>query len=373
MKYILFAVFLIMLSFACASKTRPTNLQELQDVRLAELMALDTMKIDYTDYEDVPSVAETAKQIGMPVKGSNGKIDWSDYYQRFLTVHHRADFNADGTLSTDEFIRYNAFVKQAKLLSELKDRIRLSRDIVYGETLHGKILDLDLYMPMDSILNPPLIVWVHGGGWRAGSKENCLLNWLAGDGYAVASINFSSTLDAPFPQNIQDIQEALRWLYSNSEEFGFSNEGFVLAGHSSGAHLAALVGLVNNNNDTSQVDIAGIIGLSGAYYIKKWADNPAALKIVLGVTSDTTDFDSLAEESSPYSHLDTNDPSILLMHSEHDEVVPAFHSIDMAAEAKAIGIKSELIVTPGRGHGFRFVTKKEREPVLTFLNRHLSF
>lgn len=333
-------------------------------------LSLDTMQVDFSEYMNVLGMAETAKVIGMPTRGANGKVEWDDYYQKFLTAHPKADFNVDGWLSSDEFTRYNAIVQQAKVLSEFEDKIRLTRDISYGDSGKGIALRLDLYQPSDAMAVPPLIVWIHGGGWRTGSKENCLLGWLAGEGYAVAALNFTSTLDSPFPQNVKDIQQALSWLTYNAEQYGFSAEEFVLAGHSSGGHLATLVGAMDNIETYAKA--RGIIALSGAHYIKKWAEGPGLLEVVLGVNADEVGIEKLADECSPHKYLDAGDPPMLLMHSEEDEVVPAFHSIDFAKAIKAKGGEVELILKPGRGHGFRFVTEEERAPVLSFLEKHLS-
>ena len=114
-------------------------------------------------------------------------------------------------------------------------------DLVY-KTVGGSDLALDIYLPTARNQRAPLVVWIHGGGWRSGSKDRCPVTFLTDSGYAVASINYRLTTVAPFPAQIEDCKAAIRWLRANADTFGFDRERVAVAGASAGGHLAALIG-----------------------------------------------------------------------------------------------------------------------------------
>ena len=92
---------------------------------------------------------------------------------------------------------------QPKVDSPLPTGVRLQRDIAYVDNGHAR-QKLDLYLPSEPTSGGPrpLIIWVHGGGWKMGDKYPCLAARLVLDGYAVASVNYRLSQDAPFPAQI---------------------------------------------------------------------------------------------------------------------------------------------------------------------------
>src|SRR4051812_36695899 len=109
-------------------------------------------------------------------------------------------------------------------------------------------LKLDLYVP-NGKPHPPLIVWVHGGAWRAGSKNSMPLRKLVEDQYAIASVDYRLSTEAKFPAQIHDLKAAIRFLRAHSEDWKVPAKQIVIAGDSAGAHLAALVGVSNGDAD----------------------------------------------------------------------------------------------------------------------------
>src|SRR5688572_10528922 len=85
------------------------------------------------------------------------------------------------------------------------------KDIVYAE-VNGRKLLLDLYVPAQK--NPYLLVWVHGGAWRSGSKADPPMGLLP-EGYALASVDYRLSTEAPFPALIHDIKASIRFLRTN--------------------------------------------------------------------------------------------------------------------------------------------------------------
>ena len=139
-------------------------------------------------------------------------------------------------------------------------------------TVNGSELKLDLYLP-EGKPSIGLIIWVHGGAWRAGSRSNVDLKGLVGRGWAVASVDYRLSTVAPFPAQIHDIKAAIRYLRAHAAERGYPSQPFVIAGSSAGGHLAALVGVTNDlpalegavGADTAQSSrVQAIVDLYGA-------------------------------------------------------------------------------------------------------------
>ena len=96
--------------------------------------------------------------------------------------------------------------------------IEISRDIEFARVDEFS-LKLDLYQPVGAA-SPPLIVWVHGGAWRAGSKDNMPLNELVKRGFAIASIDYRLSPVAKFPAQVHDCKAAIRFLRARARQYG---------------------------------------------------------------------------------------------------------------------------------------------------------
>ncbi len=83
--------------------------------------------------------------------------------------------------------------------------VKALRDLPYVENGHEPNR-LDLYLPEKADGKLPVVVWIHGGGWLNGSKDNCPAVWLTTKGYAVASINYRLSKDAVFPAQNRGLQ-----------------------------------------------------------------------------------------------------------------------------------------------------------------------
>ena len=117
-------------------------------------------------------------------------------------------------------------------------------DIPYA-TVAGHDLLLDLYLPSDRTHPAPLVIFVHGGAWRSGSKQRMPLTALVRDGFAVASVDYRLSPVAQFPAQIHDLKAAIRFLRAKQDDYGYDARRLAIAGTSAGAHLAALVGVTN--------------------------------------------------------------------------------------------------------------------------------
>src|SRR5262249_24089734 len=113
---------------------------------------------------------------------------------------------------------------------------------------------LDLYLPDKADGPLPVVVWVHGGAWRQGSKNGCPGVYLAARGFAVASVGCRLSHDAVFPAQIEDCKAAVRWLRANAKKYTLDPDHVGAWGASAGGHLVALLGTTGGMKDLEGKD-----------------------------------------------------------------------------------------------------------------------
>jgi acetyl esterase/lipase len=259
-------------------------------------------------------------------------------------------------------------------------------DIVYA-TVNGRALALDLHLPA-GVAHPPLVVYAHGGAWRAGSKSE-YPGFLVEHGYAVASVEFRASTDARFPADVQDIKAAIRFLRAHAQDYGYEAGQIAVAGASSGGHLAALVGTTNGlaelegnvgdfPRESSAVqaivswygasNLMTILSQSTAYGLSV---REPALKLLLGDLPDQVP--ALARLASPVTHLDAKDPPAILLHGEEDPQMPIQQMRELEAAYRKAGLAVEAIPVAGARHGGAvFYAGEPAERVLAFLRRTIG-
>lgn len=266
------------------------------------------------------------------------------------------------------------------------DGVRSIRDLVYA-TVDGKPLGLDLHLPAGSGA-APLVVYVHGGAWSAGDKTQYPA-FLVDNGFAVASLDFRSTNDAPFPANVHDIKAGIRFLRANAAKYGYRADRIALVGASSGGHLAALVGTTNGDAGLEGTQGANLAQSSDVQAIVSWfgASNlttilrqstPGGLEVrvpalqrLLGGQPDAVP--ELARQASPVFHLDARDPPLLLLHGDQDAQMPVNQSLELDGAYRRAGLPVELFILHGVGHdGGPFFQGEPAAKVVQFLRRTLG-
>ncbi|HEX7079624.1 MAG TPA: alpha/beta hydrolase [Gammaproteobacteria bacterium] len=259
-------------------------------------------------------------------------------------------------------------------------------DVTYA-VVDGRALKLDLYLP-DSATPPPLVVWVHGGAWRFGSKESPPANFVD-SGFALASLDFRQSTDAPFPAMVHDIKAAIRYLRANAPRYGYDPDRIAIAGASSGGHLAALVGVTNGHEalegtvgehlDVSS-NVQAIVVYFGASNLTTILDQstPAGLRVrapavqlLLGAAPDAVP--ELARLASPVFHVDASDPPLHLLHGDQDTQMPINQAHELYGAYEALDLDVYLDVVHGTGHGGRaFYSGEHWARTEAFLRRALG-
>lgn len=239
------------------------------------------------------------------------------------------------------------------------------RDVEYAH-VDGHSLKLDLHLPHGKF-RQPMLVWVHGGAWRSGSKSDMPLGKLVEEGYPIASVDYRLSTVARFPAQIHDLKAAVRFLRSHGKEWGLNPKQIVIAGDSAGGHLAALVGVSNGNPELEgTVDaelktsshVQGIISFYGAANLSTILNQSTphglsvrvpALDLLLG--GQPKDLPELTRLASPVFHVDRNDPPLLLLHGDQDPQMPINQAHELNGAYQKAKAPVEFIVVHGAAHG----------------------
>jgi len=269
----------------------------------------------------------------------------------------------------------------------------LEKDIAYIPG-GSKAQVLDLYLP-ETAGKPavPLLMFVHGGGWRGGSKDGCPAKFLAQHGYAVASIDYRLAREAVFPAQIEDCRAALRFLRSRAAKYNIDPGRFGVWGGSAGGHLAALLGTSaavdfskgpegmkapGKLDETARVQC--VIDMYGPTELSQVAGrNPdrndvwKAAAALLGPCADDKELMSRAKWASPVTYVNRDNPPFLIQHGDADVIVPLEQSRILLAALQKAGVEATLTVLPGAGHaGAPLFTEENHKTILEFLDKHLK-
>ncbi len=251
----------------------------------------------------------------------------------------------------------------------------------------GVELRLDLYRPVERAKG--VIVWVHGGAWRSGSRKNVGIAGLTARGWAVASADYRLTPVARFPAQVHDLKAAIRFLRARADELGLPASPIVIAGTSAGGHLAALVGVTNDVEALEGAVGAGREASSSvqAILVHFGASNLTtilaqstphglgvrvpALELLLG--GQPTEAADLARLASPVLHVTPDDPPLLWLHGDQDPQMPINQAHEMIGAYEALGLTADLKVMHGAAHGGpEFTDDAALDLMDDFLRRNLA-
>ncbi|MEV6171582.1 alpha/beta hydrolase [Streptomyces sp. NPDC051954] len=237
-------------------------------------------------------------------------------------------------------------------------------------------LALDLYTPVGK--GPfPVIVYLHGGGWRLGSRREFgpAFDGLTPDpwttltraGFAVASVDYRLSGEAPFPAQVHDVKAAVRWLRHRHGELNLDAEHIVAFGESAGGHLAALLGLTPDH-----AELEGTVGVTGpssrVTAVIDWyaptdllalsrhtppappggAGQPSREALLLG--NQAQQVPHLARLASPVAHVSAAAPPFHIAHGADDRLVPSGQSQALTTALRSAGVPVDLHLVEGAGH-----------------------
>jgi len=266
------------------------------------------------------------------------------------------------------------------------------RNIPYIENGHPNQV-LDIYLtdqPSDKPL--PLMIWIHGGAWMAGSHTNPPVLYLVNEGFAVASIQHRFSSHAIWPAQVYDCKAAIRFLRAHAAEYNLDPNYFGVGGDSSGGHLATFIGTsgyvsdmegdLGNTNMSSRVQaVVDWFGLTDFTLMDQQSgpgsmiqhDSPNSPESLLlgGPVQDRLE---LASTANPLTYIDMNDPPFLIMHGDNDQLVPLGQSVILSKALIDACVEEVTMKTiHGAGHeGPEFHSAESRQMIEEFLSRKLK-
>ncbi len=261
----------------------------------------------------------------------------------------------------------------------------VSKNVPYVPNGHER-QKLDLFVPPGVASACPLLVWIHGGAWKEGSKENCPAVGMVAKGWVVASLNYRFSQHAVFPAQIEDCKAAVRFLRANAEKYKIDKSRVAAWGASAGGHLVAMLGTtgqtkefdVGENLDQSSA-VSCVINWFGPADFLHWEDgtiikpSQKADPVARLFGGPVMEHQALAKKASPLYFVDKNSAPMLLMHGDKDSLVPVQQSRDLYAALEKAGVESKLQIYPNADHGGpMFTDEAARKLMVEFVEQHVG-
>lgn len=260
-----------------------------------------------------------------------------------------------------------------------------TRDLVYGRA-GGHDLKLDLYRPSGSARDGgksrPVVLFLHGGGWRFGSKEEGarFADRFTSRGFVFASADYRLSGEALWPAPIHDAKTAVRFLCANARRYGLDPARIGVCGTSAGGHLAALLGTtpgVVALEDRSQgsprasdrvqavCDVSGPTDIAiqpstfiGRYYVRHEFGGTAQEK------------PDLARQADPSRYVHGGEPPFFLIYGARDRLVLPEHARRLQDALRTHGGRVTLDLVPGGGH-VPLRGEEQQAEIVAFFQQHL--
>ena len=276
-------------------------------------------------------------------------------------------------------------------------------DVVYAQVPTSEkpnhLLQMDLLIPQ-AAKKLPAVIFVPGGGFISSNKANKLQlrMFLAEKNFVVASINYRTAPNARFPQPVEDVKSAIRFLKANAQKFNVDAEKIFLIGSSAGGYLASFAAVTNdakifnvgdNLNMSSKilaaVNFYGVSDLTkvaetfpeGVQNLYNSAGSIASLLVngvpaFGGVDGGMLAHPLAAERANPINYITKNSAPMLLMHGTEDNIVSPAQTDLLFQALKNIGVEAERYLIPGANHADDFWQQQEVfDLIADFLTAHL--
>ncbi len=250
------------------------------------------------------------------------------------------------------------------------------RDVTFTPERWPQKLLADIYIPD---LQPPkagfpAVILIHGGAWARGDREQVvsLAERISQRGYVVMSITYRFAPDYLFPTQVEDTQQALRWLQQNAKAQQVDATRIAAWGYSAGAHLAALLADLSPG-DAHYAKLPRVKALVAGGTPADLRKYTAGYLVPRFLGKRFSEDPELYAEASPIVYVSKDDPPTFLYHGTADDLVKPDHATDYKAALDAAGIQNELFLIGGHGHFSAFYFDDEAvQAGLAFLDRKLK-
>jgi acetyl esterase/lipase len=231
-------------------------------------------------------------------------------------------------------------------------------DIVYL-TANNYQNKLDVYQASGEQPHPTLI-YIHGGGWVEGRKEEDVLEAIPflEKGWSVVNVEYRLAGVSLAPAAVEDCRCALRWVIEHAKDYKFDANRIVLMGHSAGGHLSLITGMLplsagldRECAGDKELRVAAIIDWFGITDVNDLLEGPNMQDYAVMWLGSLTDREQVAKRVSPLTYVRPALPPTIMIHGDADDTVPYTHSVRLHAALDKAGVPNELLTIPGGKHG----------------------
>ena len=267
--------------------------------------------------------------------------------------------------------------------SRVPEGTRVDRDIVYL-SIGDRNLHLDFYRP-PSDEKLPLVIWVHGGGWKSGSKNGAGPSLaLLSHGFAVASVEYRLSGEAIFPAAIADCKAAVSYMRKNANKFVIDSERIGAWGSSAGGHLVSMLGTTGDDETLNlhpitreaSSHVQAVCNWFGPSDFLRMNDVPGAIdhdsadspesRFIGGPIQENQE---IVKRANPITYISKDDPPFIHFHGTKDRLVPSGQSELFHQALRQSGVASKLELVVDGDHGFRGA----KEPISSIVERSVRF
>ena len=238
------------------------------------------------------------------------------------------------------------------------------KNLAYDDQNPAQVLDVYF---ADSDQPLPAMIYIHGGGWEAGSK-NKVPEWLQRgvreNLFSVVAVEYRFTQVAPHPAQTNDCLRAIQFTRQHCKQWNIDPSRLCATGGSAGGHLSLYVALHDDVADPEATDavqkessrVACAVGFAGPTDWNLLSElehkHPAYRKLIgyePGTPYSKLDADRM-NDVSPLSFVSEDDPPIMIIHGDADTIVPVQHATRLHKQLESLGVETELIIVEGAGH-----------------------
>jgi acetyl esterase/lipase len=277
------------------------------------------------------------------------------------------------TFATSALAQSVAAAEQPTTAAEWSDLLSTNYDVLENITYrHANNTDvkLDLYIPHDRPNAIPVVMFIHGGGWVAGTKEGWSLGLVPylQMGFAAVNVEYRLAANSVAPAAVEDCRCALHWVMNNAAQYNFDVNRIVVTGGSAGGHLALTTGLLTpeagfdrgctppdtmrwDKADNTVPKVAAVVNWFGITDVADLFSGVNAKGYAIEWFGSLPDRDQLARRISPVYLIRKDSPPVLTIHGDKDKLVPYTQAQKLHEALNREGVRNQLVTIPNGGHG----------------------
>ncbi len=277
-------------------------------------------------------------------------------------------------------------------------------DVIYARK-HGVALTMDVIIPPKP--NGAAVIWVASSGfqshhaWIEGSRFATNMSILLNRGYTIFAVVHGSVPKFTVPEYYSDIRRSIRFIRHNADSYNIDPNRLGISGASAGGVISLMMGAASEEGNSKandpvdressrlqavgcfypasdllnfQKDGGNVIPVAtrcGHAESYKFRDFNPKTKVYIPIT-DQIRINKLLRDYSPITHVTSDDSPTLIVHGKADKLVPLFHASRMIEKLKAAGVKAELVVAKGKGHGWEDMWTNEMKHIADWFDEHLA-